>query len=211
MGLFDFLGSGITSAAQVGIAKMQMNFQERMSNTAYQRTMKDMRLAGLNPLLAAKVGGASTPPGASALISDPVAAMRAGGVKEEEKKRTLEDVKLRQEDRKLREAQINTAVQTARLVKDQATTERFKAAHYSAGFNKTWAETDLLKTRLPGALFEQYMDETRAGKAARMIGRGLPAIGAITTAVGGAAIARRFLAKPRTPRMGQQSKRNRKR
>jgi len=47
-------------------ANKQMGFQERMSSTAYQRAMQDMKLAGLNPMLAAKQGGASTPGGASA-------------------------------------------------------------------------------------------------------------------------------------------------
>lgn len=46
-------------------AKNQMQFQKQMSNTAYQRVMNDMRKAGLNPILAAKLGPASTPGGAA--------------------------------------------------------------------------------------------------------------------------------------------------
>uniref|UniRef100_UPI0040480B8A hypothetical protein n=1 Tax=Shewanella sp. TaxID=50422 RepID=UPI0040480B8A len=51
-------------------ASQQMAFQERMSNTAYQRGMEDMRKAGLNPILAGKLGGASSPSGASAPIEN---------------------------------------------------------------------------------------------------------------------------------------------
>lgn len=62
----DILGQSSANAANLRIAKMQMDFQERMSSSAYQRAVKDLRLAGLNPMLAYSQGGASSPAGAGA-------------------------------------------------------------------------------------------------------------------------------------------------
>lgn len=54
--------------ANMGIADRQMAFQERMSNSAYQRATTDMKAAGINPMMAFSQGGASTPQGAGATM-----------------------------------------------------------------------------------------------------------------------------------------------
>jgi len=63
-------GSALTSAMAYFNANKQMQFQERMSSTAHQREVEDLRKAGLNPILSAKLGGSSTPPGAMAQTPD---------------------------------------------------------------------------------------------------------------------------------------------
>lgn len=52
-------------------ARQMMDFQREMANTAHQRQVKDLRAAGLNPILSSRYGGSATPPGAMARGSLP--------------------------------------------------------------------------------------------------------------------------------------------
>lgn len=68
-GVYNHIENSVAMNFNSTEAMKNREWQEHMSNTAYQRAVADMKEAGLNPILAFQNGGASTPGGSAGTIS----------------------------------------------------------------------------------------------------------------------------------------------
>lgn len=67
----NYQSSRDTNAANLEIANKNREFQERMSNTAHEREVADLKRSGLNPNLSSHGTGASSPSGDTAVMNAP--------------------------------------------------------------------------------------------------------------------------------------------
>lgn len=70
-GGLSLFGGERANVASAAAAREQMDFQQRMSDTSYQRQVADLKAAGINPMLGYMKGsGASTPQGAMPIVQN---------------------------------------------------------------------------------------------------------------------------------------------
>jgi len=160
----SFVGGEKRNEAQIASAREQMEFQERMSSTAHQREVTDLRAAGLNPILSGTGGaGASTPGGAQAQIQDTITPALSSA---QQASRLSADIKqIRLQNKNTMANTKLTAAQEAKSISDKKLVDLNEQITRNAKLGKSIVTKDLWELDYEGLV--KWMGGSTAGTSAK--------------------------------------------
>lgn len=164
-GVLGMVGANNQNAAQAALVQQQENFQETMSNSAYQRATADMEKAGINPMLAFSQGGASTPGGSMTQMTNTMAPLAASAKDIGDRLDTV------QKQMDLVDAQTDKADADTDVSKEQANQVRQDAVNKSAqlpqiinqaAIAREQAKQEAIETNVQSAVANQRIRQAAA-------------------------------------------------
>lgn len=158
----SYLGGEEQQDASQDMAREQMAFQERMSNSAHQREVADLKAAGLNPILSSKFGGASTPSGAMGQAVNYIGDAARSGVSTALQAKQLDaQLDVMQADAEMKRAATARELETANNIRADTDLKVSQTALSGAQLPHVQAQTGLARAQTEKTAVDTFVSQAQ--------------------------------------------------